>query len=592
MTFLRLLAVAQATLLLAGCGGPSAELDVIASIEGDEVRAWTTEDVLLHRIEVRDSHGAPLIVRRYSQPGIYLVTSPALTAGATYTVVVQSVDGREGRSEVTAPDVGPVRVLVEAPRGQEPIPLTPGATMSYGMVEGLDTHVAFRLEALRSGVVTVEVCGQVHRVQFQVPGEKRELAVHMPPGLSCTGRVADGPEFTLVPIVSTLAEARAAIRIERVVFPADTTGQPDPARPADRITLPSPGWASLLRNTPMGARGRAVEAPWSSTAVHVRNDSDRPLNAVVRLAIRAPDGGPAAPFRPRMRLFDGDTGQVTGLLRVPAGHTSVATLPVFVDDALLPPGSSTWLRRLEVTPLGSDVALVSDEAILVVSRGSSTRSFGFAGAMFTALLGLLLIATKLGGWLRSARTSDLVTIALFANLMFVFSAASHLLGLGAATVLGPFSSLVTGLVDDAFRYALLASLVTLLPRPGVVTLALLVHYLMRGLALGGFHPTDPLIVGNSVLWLEGGLYLFGITRGDGGWRDEGPIRRWLRLSGAFGAASVAMAAIALVSAAVLYRLYYADWYVWMMLGLPGLLYTVIACWVATGFAGSLREVEA
>ena len=112
----------------------------------------------------------------------------------------------------------------------------------------------------------------------------------------------------------------------------------------------------------------------------------------------------------------------------------------------------------------------------------------------------------------------------------------------------------------------------------------------RGLALGGFSPADPLLLGSAVLWLEGGLWLTGVTR-SGAWRDEPPRRRWLRLTAAFGAAAVADGAGGLAAAAVLYRLYFADWYVVLILVVPGFLYTAAACWLATGFAGSLRRVE-
>jgi hypothetical protein len=42
---------------------------------------------------------------------------------------------------------------------------------------------------------------------------------------------------------------------------------------------------------------------------------------------------------------------------------------------------------------------------------------------------------------------------------------------------------------------------------------------------------------------------------------------------------------------VLYRLFLAQWYVVMILALPGFLYVLVACWLAVGFADSLRAVE-
>ena len=49
---------------------------------------------------------------------------------------------------------------------------------------------------------------------------------------------------------------------------------------------------------------------------------------------------------------------------------------------------------------------------------------------------------------------------------------------------------------------------------------------------------------------------------------------------------------AIASQIVLFRLYYATWFVVLMLALPGFLYDVLACALATAFAASLRRVQA
>ncbi len=165
----------------------------------------------------------------------------------------------------------------------------------------------------------------------------------------------------------------------------------------------------------------------------------------------------------------------------------------------------------------------------------------------------------------------------------------RLFGVSIATVLGPFSSLLTGLVDDAFRIALLATLVALVPRPGVGALAVLVEWLLGGLTLGTLSPVDLLFVGGRVAWVEGALYVAGITRVPG-WTQEGPWRQWGRLALALGVGGVPASATALALHMVLYRLFYADWYIAMVLALPGFLYPLAACALAVPFAGALRRV--
>jgi hypothetical protein len=161
---------------------------------------------------------------------------------------------------------------------------------------------------------------------------------------------------------------------------------------------------------------------------------------------------------------------------------------------------------------------------------------------------------------------------------------------GVAAALGPFSILLTALVDDALRYALLATLITLLPRPGTVALAALTSWLLSGAALGALSPLDLVFIGNRVIWLEGCLWLAGITR-DPAWLDEGAVKRWVRLAAAFGIASLATTATGIVLHAVLYRLFFAGWYVALLLAGPGFVYVLLACGFAVPFADSLRKIQ-
>jgi len=569
--------------LLSACAPAVWQVTAIADADGVEV----TSTEPLTRADVVDAAGVPVITRRFPSPVGAARVDAELVPGASYLARLHSAGGL---TEIgfTAPQRGPVEVRVEAPSGQALQPLTDGEVVEFPALAGTVPRVTVWITAREPWSGEVAVCGVQQTVELSVRGMEAELKGTAE--ADCEVVVGD-----LVAVLRstpvTLAEARAALTIERVVFPAELGGEPDPGRPEGRITLPSPGWERILRSSAMGVRGRAHERPWAQLAVTIRNTDARPINTVVKLAVEDSGGEVAPAFEPVLRRFQGETREVTSLLRVPAGGTATAMLPVFVHDDRLPRGSSEWVRALEITAVGADEALVRDVAPLYVSRGSSIRAVGFAVVMLSTAGGLLLLLLKLGPWLRESRTSDLVTVALFANLIFCASAASHLLGLGAASILGPFSSLITGLVHDAMKYALLATLVTLLPRPGVVSIAVIVHYLMSGLALAGFHPTDPLIVGSAVLWLEGGLWLTGVTR-SGEWRDDPRLLRFARLVAAFGVASVAAGAVALVSAAVLYRLYFAGWYVVLMLAVPGFLYTAIACWLATGFADSLRKIEA
>ena len=56
-------------------------------------------------------------------------------------------------------------------------------------------------------------------------------------------------------------------------------------------------------------------------------------------------------------------------------------------------------------------------------------------------------------------------------------------------------------------------------------------------------------------------------------------------------AAVLTSATGLVVSIVLYRLYFAGWYIGLILALPGFLYVCLACALAVPFADSLRRIQ-
>jgi hypothetical protein len=276
----------------------------------------------------------------------------------------------------------------------------------------------------------------------------------------------------------------------------------------------------------------------------------------------------------------GDRGSNRALLRVPADGDATIALPVYVDRAAVSEGEVTF--ETTVTPLGGGSSQV-DRRPVFVRRGSGVAS----GALLFALIGgvaggaLLIAGTR--PFLQRSRTSDLTTIALFATVQFVWGVGSQLFASAATTVLGPFAPMLTGLVDEAVRTALMATLVVLIPRPGTVGASLVVGYVLRLLALGSVMPIDVVWLGDAVIAHELGLWLSGVTRGR-------PITA-LRLASGLAPAALFTAAAAMAVHVAAFRLFYAEWYVAMVLLGPSFLYVFGACWLAVPFADALKRVR-
>lgn len=558
-------------LLALGCAPEPLSIQVVAVDSGVEVRASGP----ISRVEVLAEDGSPIVARSVPNPTAQVHVIAPLRSDRPHHVIVFG-GGRRAEAELPARDAGPVSVAIEAPVGQGRREVRDGDVLTPAVVGPL--RLAVHVTAREATTVPVRFGEDTREITLAV-GERAVLYGDGSPIVVGDVRVRVEPR------ARTVADARALLRVVDTAFPTDPTGTVDRARPPDRVTLPAPWWRDGLRDLGLGYRPRGDQAPWAWQTVTLANDDTEPVSVVLRATVER-RGAPHPAFRARLR--DGVEDRVTALLRVPAGQSATAVLPVYVDAAALREGVSLE-RVIEVVPLGSDTPLHRIERPLFATVGSRWASAGFGAALLATASGYALLAVRGRRWL-DRRTSELVTIALLASLTFVVGAAFQVLGTGLATVLGPFAPLVTGLPDHAFRACLLGTLVTLVPRPGVLAIATGVGFAMRGLALGSFHPVDLMYVGSAVFWLETWSWAAGITRVIG-WVDEPRARRWVRLGLGLGLANVCATATALVLSVVLYRLYFAAWYVALILAVPGFLYVLVGCWIALDFAAALRRVE-
>lgn len=573
--------LALSTLLVA-CAPDALELQPSAVPGGAEVHA--SEPVA--RVEITDGAGRSLAARTLPAPSELARLDVPLPPESTVFVEAWTPSGAHARVPLSVPPPGPAELEVVAPGGVA-LPVEADAVVAVALLGS--GAPALRVRAAAATELRIEIAGRV-RVAAVGP---EPVDVPLPAAEGRHAISVRGPagarSFEVVVSRVSLEALRSAVRVEDVVLPADARGLPDRARPRDRISLPSRWWRSTLRGVGAGTRPRDDQVPWCWQAVTVSNTGDAPVDLVLRAEVLDGDGVAAHAFRPRLRESDGGTGYVTALLRVPAGGEATASLPVFVDDRAVR-GAGRFTSRIGVAALGSPEGLHAVERPLYVTRGSGWASSGFAIALLASLAGYGLLWARWRRWVVELRTSDLARIALFGSLTFVVGAGFQILGMAFGAVLGPFAPLVTGLPDDAFRACLLGTLLVLLPRPGVLALATVVGFAMRALALGSMHPVDLLYLGSAVAWLEGMGWLTGLTRPTG-WRDAPWLARWLRLSLGLGLANAGAVATGLVVSVVLYRLFFAAWYVALLIALPGVLYVAVGCWLAVGFAEAVRRVQ-
>jgi len=562
--------------IFAGCGTEPTEFEAEAVPTGIEVH----------------STGALSEVNIYSPSGEHLRTASLDSGVGTHWIPLSWEDTESVVVRAGSDSSGTINrpttldgIEISAPLGQAPEELTDTNLISFPSIEGVESIVGLQVQMVAAGPISLTIGAETQTISNSPSGQTHLLtaAITEP----TTGRVQtdDGiREFKLVPTPLSPEDVRNSLQIKAVNFPVDRLGGKALGRPQQRVTLPGQLWSSILETTGLGVRPRDRTVPWAHTAVVVQNTSPSDLNVVVRTKV-SQDGEPDPAFLPRMRDVDDGTGWVSAILRIPAKGEAEAVLPMFIDEHDLSEDNRRRTQRTleaEVSALGADGTLTALQQDLIIQRGSTVAAVAMVAGCIASLLGALMISLRLRHWLKMP-TTTLVTIALFGTLSFVVNAAMQLVGMGVASVLGPFAFILTGLFDDTIRAVLLITLLMLRPRAGVCGLAVLIGWLLRAVTTGAASPADMLYLTGHLFLLESSLWIFGLTRGK-------PLSI-ARLSAAFVTSFTASIATALAFNVILYRLFYAEWYVMLNIGLSGVIFPVLATFLAIPVAGSLRMVE-
>jgi len=214
-------------------------------------------------------------------------------------------------------------------------------------------------------------------------------------------------------------------------------------------------------------------------------------------------------------------------------------------------------------------------------------------AIVSSLAGLLLFLGRQRKVFGTFRVSELVLIALFASVTFVLVIfPGSVLGPLFSAVAGPFGFLIQGIFFEILRILVLVTLLVLVPRVGTVTLVSVVRYLIGGLAFGGFTPVDLFYLGASVVLMEVVLYAAGVTskRGVLRRRDIG-LASFVYVALLLGVVNGATQYVIYCLNITFYRLYFADWFIWLSVVVNGFLYAVLGALPGMKLGLRLRRIS-
>jgi hypothetical protein len=404
-----------------------------------------------------------------------------------------------------------------------------------------------------------------------IPGGRFTLPV--PAGTSVIELAEGTRRLDVRPVVES-----GDVRLVDAVWPVDSRGHRDASLRADVLAVPPD------LGIPRLGRTDDPDLPWLSAGIRVANPGAADRTLIVRLSVRDQDGRTAPGLAARQRGVDVDAAEVR--LWVPAGGEAVAVVPIAVQRRDL--RSGRYVRRVELWAPGGNAPIDVRQDPVDVRSASAAPWIALALGAASSLAGWAWLAVSLPRRMAAWRRADVVVVGLLAAIGLLHGGGVLLLGMGLASVLGPFAPFALGVPDDAVRAVLLAALLTWVPRPGAAALWLVIGALLRAIALGSVHPVEGLYLGAAVAWTEAALWAAGVTRE--GFAARPFASRWLRLGAALALPGVALSALSLSVTATLFRMDLHPAYVLAMAAGPGGLYVAVAAGLGLHVADRVARV--
>ena len=391
-------------------------------------------------------------------------------------------------------------------------------------------------------------------------------------------------ELNLAFVSRELRESQLVV--DQWQLPTDKNGQFESHRVADQLTIPNPVWSKLASWVNVRPPSINFFDPYAYQTLRIRNESAQPIGLFLTGEVVNPlTGEPVQYFTSPEIESTGGTGTIRGYARLGPGQSAPCTLPMFLGPQT-PAGS--YLRRVTITPMGSDRAIRTVEAPLDVSRSRPVFTAWVIGIFLLSSLWAVTAAVCYRRLVQSLGVRLMVLLSLLGSLQFCLHFVGGIVSNVLYAFLGPFNCLVGGLFTEVMTYLIITSTLFLVPRVGAMTLAGLVTYAMGGILFGSFGLTDILFVGSGIAFRELFLLLFGVTSfGPRG--EKAPNVAVMMIALALADAAGTFTSLALHS--VFYRLFFANWYIFLQVVVTGFAYTALGVYLGGPLGRSLRRVH-
>ena len=398
------------------------------------------------------------------------------------------------------------------------------------------------------------------------------------PGSYVIKAIVDGIDYHYpLEILADHGNGQAPMEILSIGVPQDENGIRDQRFEKNSIVVRDQRW-DYYKNiiTGQGAINKNLQylTPLSYLGLEIKNPSHLEKIGVVRGYLVDANTHEKVPglFTPGLEGENNNGGFET-LVAFTGEEKQKFIIPIYIEEDLVQGGN--YLLGIEIID-GSSAPVTTTQPLRIIKKNDH--------GMGIIILAIVVVTGGIYWWRRNydkvlleMRTSHLITITMFGVVSFVVVTVPANMIMGVFRVLlGPFSSLVTGIFSDITLGMLTMSLLILVPQPGVITLFSLIRMLFSMLVFGHLTPIMFLAYGMNAVILEA------LLLGTGSYdtlqkvaNDQIYKKKLWYIIIFCSIAEMVATYVGLQARSVLYRWYYAPWYIMMTVVVNGFLYTLV-----------------
>ena len=266
-------------------------------------------------------------------------------------------------------------------------------------------------------------------------------------------------------------------------------------------------------------------------------------------------------------------------IKLRSKEKSYLRLPLYVDEDNISSGEYTF--NLCIKLFATNDLLYEDKITIYCERKSLFEAYCFLLYLSFGFLGFFYLIKLYRTEILDFNLRIFTTIALFSSLNFVLTYAALFFENTFFSLFGPYKIFLTSIITEFISYLFIFTTVLLFPKKGIIALLFVIQYLLVTAFYSSFFLHQVIFLFFKIILFE---TIFTILR-----RLNISVLSFI-FALALAVSDILIKHYILLESSILFRMYYADWYILSYVSIVGFFYTFIAIRLSRLLVKPIRNI--